>query len=597
MIILPAPPLKSVPPEAVKVQCFNDISPIEGTSLFHLSAKNDFARVKRKLSYFLLEQDGSEKDLKDRVNQRDMTGSLECEQLVNRYLLCKYCHNILQQLYTISSTQKMGIVGQFIHNANALLRVVKRMKSRAENMIRIIIDNHASESKFLKLSWAFFNKKACHARLRLCFGLQAMRDANSYVFFKEGSRLIRLLGEKVEKRRRGEEPAKIYCRIRQLRKAMAVLKLVVTSKENTIECGYKKRSKEVSMSIVRKAKQIISIWHKICIKNFAQHSAIVISMSHVVRRRWNVYVATIAALKRIRVKRELYLLGNSIFTRKVGLLKGWKVLVAAMVRCKIRGLKKSMAALVRRTTLLKTAFKGLVLNYTEGNILLQKGSLHSTVCMKGRAVTILLHNKDRFRLRREKDALIGGKIAEGKLRRSFQRIMWQLILASRRGTETGRQVETALYATKAMNSDRARSHNNLRCWQKGLICLKGNLREKSWSRQQEENISKRHRLNCLQQTLIRLLIRTKDFICQRKISTKLLTEASFVKKQIYFKRLLRHHFVQLRIKRGRRASLQRFCNLPFQQWIYYARLKSPHLSASPESQILKEGRKGKKRIA
>jgi hypothetical protein len=521
MIILPAPPLKNISPETVTVQCLNGISPIEGTSSFHLSAKNNFACVKRKLSYFLREQDGSEKDLKDRVNQSDMTGLLECEKLVNRYLLFKYCRNILQHLYTISSTRKMAIVVQFVHNANTLLKVLKRMKSRARIMIGIIVDNHVGELKFLRHSWAFFYKKACHVRLRLSFGLEAMRDANSYVIFKEGSRLFRLLRVKVEKRRREKGPAEMYCRIRQSRKAMAVLKLVVTSKDNALEFDYKK-NKEETMSIMRRAKQIVSLWRKICTLKFSQHSVMAISMTHVVQKSRNACVATIAVLKRIRVKSELWILGNSVFTRKVGLLKGWKVLVAAMVRRKTRGLKKSMTALVRRTTLLKTAFKGLMLNYTEGNILLQKGSLHSTVCLKGCVITILSHNIDRFRSRREKDALIEVKIAEGKLRRSFQRVKRQLILGSKRSTEKGRH--------------------------------------------------------------------------QRKVSVKMLTEASFVKKQIYFKRLLRHHLVQVRIKRGRMAILQQFCNLPFQQWVHYARLRSPPLSASPKSQILKEGKKGKKRI-
>jgi hypothetical protein len=684
MMILTAPPLKSIPPGTVNFQSLNDISPIEQSASFHLSDKKSFASVKRKLSYFLHEQNGPESSLKDHVNELDMNRTLECDQIVKRYLLCKYCPHPLQQLYTIASRRKMAVVVQLIHNANALLKVLKRMKARAEVMIKLIIGSHISESKFLGHCWALFLQKVTHGRVRLCFGLQAMSDANSYLIFKVGSVLFRLLRLKVEKKRRGKGPAVTHCRIRQLRKAIAVLKAIVTNKEDTLKFEYEKRIETMAILLMRRAiriwcgevkkrsvldyaadfndsriltqalmrwrkrsdfttsdsqgtpnlvkmktdkattninaqmrpgsgywgsyylaaiahqqnyvsKHVISLWHKIYFRKVSQRSAISISISHEMQKMCNFFVRTIAALKRSKVKRELRMFRISIFTRKVGLLKGWEVLLAGMVRRKASQLKKSRSSLVRRTSLLKTAFKGLVLNYTEGNLLLQKGTLHSTVCMKGRAVTILLRCIDVFRSRREKGAVIGLKVAEFKLRRSFQRMM-EIILASKSRTDMGKEIETARYAISAINSERAKSHNSSSCWQKGLFYLKENVLNRDYHRQEVGKFLRHHELGCLQLAMIRLANQTKNFSHRRKVLTTGLTEASFMKKQIYFKRLLMYFLVQVRIKRGKRASLQRFCNLPFQQWVYYARLRSPLMLAGPKGQISKEGRGGKKCI-
>lgn len=679
MMILTVPPLKSIQPRTVNIQSLNDISPIEQSASFHLSDKKSFASVKRKLSYFLHEQNGPESILKDHLNEIDTSMTFECDQLVKRYLLCKYCPHPLQQLYTTASRRKMAVVVQLIHSANALFKVFRRMKTRAEVMIKSIIGSHISESKFLGHCWALFLQKVTHGRVRLCFGFQAMSDANLYVISKVGSVLFRLLRLKVEKKKRGKGPADTHCRIRQLRKAIAVLKATVLNKEDTLIFEYEKRIETMAILLMRRtirlwcgevkkrivldyaadfndswiltqalmrwrkrsdfttsdfqgtpnlvkskkdkpstnidaqmgpgpgysgsyylaaiahqqkifSKYVFSVWHKISSSKLSQRSAISISIAHEMQKMWNFFVCTIAALKRSKVKRELRMFRISIFTRKVGLLRGWEVLQAGTVRRKASRLKNSTSTLVRRTSLLKTAFKGLVLNNTEGNLLLQKGSLHSTVCMKGRAVTILLRCIDISRSRREKGIVIGLKISKIKLRRSFQRMM-EIILVSKSRTEMGGEVETARYIRSAMTAEKAWSHHNSSSWQKGLFYLKENVLDRDYHRQEVGKFLRYHQQGCLQLAMIRLSNQTKNFSHWRKVLTTGFTEPSIMKKQIYFKRLLLYFLVQVRIKRGKRASLQRFCNLPFQQWMYYAQLRSPLPLAGP-----KDGRGSKKCI-
>ena len=168
------------------------------------------------------------------ITKYDDDAKLDCDSMIDKYLLYKYAWKVLKQLYNNSSGKYMRKMMTSISNKKLQQKLFILIKTRIKIIKSFIMGCYVGDLNLLKRSWAFTYRKLILHTKKMAVRSELKETANNFRLYKEGLKVFQILKLKMHTVRNIRDPAIIHFRLRGMKCAFEVLQNIILEKKNGI---------------------------------------------------------------------------------------------------------------------------------------------------------------------------------------------------------------------------------------------------------------------------------------------------------------------------------------------------------------------------